>query len=84
MVFIETAEGNEMNFDHNFKPNRDNLPPVLVDAMNRVFYSRRSQGMNVQWMNNGKLDEWSMESAERAEKFAANLARKGIPAVISN
>lgn len=74
-----------MQFNHDYKPNRDNLAPRMVEMMNRVFYSRRAQGMNVQFMReNETLDEWSFESAERAEKFAASLERKGVPHAISH
>jgi len=75
-----------MQFNPDFKPNRDNLAPRMVEMMNRVFYSRRAQGMNVQFINEYSkgLDEWSFESAERAEKFAASLERKGVPHAISH
>lgn len=72
-----------MNFNPEYKPNRDNLAPRMVEMMDRVFYSRRAQGMNVQFMNNGKLDEWSMESADRAHALHAKLTRDGVDAVIS-
>jgi len=83
MVVIET-EGIEMNFNPEYKPNRENLSPTIAAMMDRVFYSRRAQGMNVQWMNEGRLDEWSMETVERAQAFLAQLQRRGIDAVISN
>jgi len=73
-----------MQFNPEFKPNRENLAPRMVEMMDRVFYSRRAQGMNVQFMNNGKLDEFSLESADRANAFLAQCKRNGIDAVISN
>jgi len=73
-----------MNFNPEYKPNRENLSAHIAAMMDRVFYSRRAQGFNVQFMNNGKLDEWSMESADRAQALFAKLTRDGVDAVISN
>lgn len=73
-----------MQFDPNHKPNRDNLSAATAALMDRVFYNRRAQGMNVQWMNEGRLDEWSMESAERAQRLFEKFQSQGIDAVISH
>lgn len=74
-----------MQFDPAYKPNRDNLAPALVAMMDRVFYARRSQGLNVQWKReDGTLDEWSFADTERADAFLAKCERDGFDAVISN
>lgn len=74
-----------MQFDHNYKPNRDGLEPTIAAMMDRVFYARRSQGMNVQWKHeNGTLDEWSFADMLRADQFLAKCQRDGLDAVISN
>lgn len=73
-----------MNFNPEYKPNRENLAPRMVEMMDRVFYSRRAQGMNVQFVReDGTLDEFSLESADRAQAFLAQCKRNGIDAVIS-
>lgn len=73
-----------MTFDHAYKPNRDNLSAATAALMDRVFYSRRSQGFNVQFINeSGRKDEWSMESAECAQALFEKLTRQGFDAVIS-
>lgn len=73
-----------MEFNTEYKPNRDNLSAATAALMDRVFYSRRAQGFNVQFMNEGRLDEWSMESAERAQALHAKFQRQGIESVISH
>lgn len=66
-----------MTFDHNHKPNRTNLSAHIAALMDRVFYERRGLGFNVQFLNEGRLDEWSFNNRERAEGFAASLERQG-------
>ncbi len=73
-----------MQFDPTYKPNRENLSAAIAAMMDRVFYARRSQGLNVQFIReDGRRDEWSMESAERAQAFLAKCHREGLQAVIS-
>jgi hypothetical protein len=67
-----------MTFDHTYKPNRDNLTPATAMLMDRAFYARRVIGWNVQFMNEGKRDEWSFNSAERAQAFANSLSARGL------
>ncbi len=67
-----------MQFDHAHKPHRDGLTPDIADLMDRAFYRNRANGFNVQYITDlGTLDEYSFNSRERAEAFAANLARHG-------
>ena len=67
-----------MKFDHNNKPNRDNLSPAIAAMMDRAFYRNRANGFNVQFISeSGVLDEWSFNSRDRAEAFADNLAKNG-------
>ncbi|RWX22598.1 hypothetical protein EHH54_39005 [Rhizobium leguminosarum] len=73
-----------MTFDNTYKPNRDGLSPEIAALMDRAFYSRREKGFNVQFVNElGHKDEWSFNSRDRAEAFAANLARNGTESVFS-
>lgn len=74
-----------MKFNPEYKPNRDNLSAHIVVMMDRVFYGRRALGMNVQFIReDGRLDEFSLESAERAQAFLAKCHRQGLDAVISH
>ncbi|MCY0148324.1 hypothetical protein OEG84_11530 [Hoeflea sp. G2-23] len=67
-----------MQFDHTHKPNRDNLSPATATMMDRVFYRRRAEGLNVQFIGaSGDLDEWSFNNAERRDAFVATLAKHG-------
>lgn len=73
-----------MKFDPDNKPNRDNLTPAIAAMMDRAFYRNRANGFNVQFVNeSGHLDEWSFNCRERAEGFAANLAKRGIESAFS-
>lgn len=67
-----------MTFDQTYRPSRDNLSPSIAALMDRVFYSRRANGFNVQFMNDGHLDEWSLVDAAQRDRFIAKLARDGI------
>jgi hypothetical protein len=71
-------------FNPEYKPNRDNLAPHIVALMDRAFYRNRANGFNVQFVNEaGRIDEWSFNNRERAEAFAANLARHDIASAFS-
>ncbi|MBB2819016.1 UNVERIFIED_ORG: hypothetical protein GGD59_002261 [Rhizobium esperanzae] len=73
-----------MTFDNSYKPNRENLTPEIAALMDRAFYRNRANGFNVQFVNErGQADEWSFNCRERAEAFAANLARHGTESVFS-
>ncbi|TPJ86938.1 MULTISPECIES: hypothetical protein [unclassified Mesorhizobium] len=68
----------EFSFDHSFKPHREGLIPQIAAAMDRAWYSNRSNGFNVQFIrDDGARDEWSFNSRLRAEIFADNLASNG-------
>lgn len=74
----------KFTFDPNQKPSNDGLNDEMAAMRDRVFYSRRPKGMNVQFIReDGARDEWSFNSVERAEGFAASIIRQGRPAVIS-
>jgi len=74
----------EFTFDQSFKSNSDGLPAALAAQKDRVFYARRPLGMNVQFIReDGLRDEWSFNSTDRAQAFAAGITAKGRPAVIS-
>lgn len=67
-----------MKFDNAHKPNRDNLSEVVAKQMDAVFYARRAQGLNVQFVSaSGKLDEWSFANAEQRDAFTAKLSADG-------
>lgn len=73
-----------MTFDHNKKPNRDNLNPAIAAMMDRTWYRNRANGFNVQFVNeNGTLDEWSFNCRDRAEAFALNLNKRNIETAFS-
>lgn len=84
-IGASTERGMEMKFDPTYKPNRENLSATSAALMDRVFYSRRALGQNVQFVNeSGVVDEWSMESAERAKALFDKFQRNGVSAVISH
>lgn len=69
-------EALRLEFDPSHKPGRENLPPHLVELMDKAFYRNRENGCNVQFINdaNDKLDEFSFNTREDAEGFAKKLA----------
>jgi hypothetical protein len=47
--------------------------------MDRAFYRNRAAGLNVQFHHeDGHLDEWSFNTPENRDAFAASLARQGV------
>jgi len=72
-----------MKFDPDYKPKRDKLSPTTAAMMDKVFYSRRSAGLNVQFINNGALDEWSYADIASRDKFIAALKRKNYEYAVS-
>lgn len=73
-----------MTFDPAYKPHRDGLTPAIAALMDRAFYRNRADGFNVQFIaENGKRDEWSFNSRERAEAFATNLAKRDVESAFS-
>lgn len=77
--------GPAFEFDPAFKPCRDNLAPAMAAMMDRAFYSRRTAGLNVQFIRetDGLRDEFSLADAGRRDAFTASLARKGVPFAVS-
>lgn len=74
-----------MEFDHSFKPNRSGLPAALAARMDVVFYARRAQGLNVQFIReDGALDEFSLSDHARVESFTQSLVRQGKAFAVSN
>lgn len=68
-----------LRFHVDHKPNRDNLSPSIVLLMDRAFYRNRAAGLNVQFHHeDGHLDEWSFNTPEHRDAFAASLARQGV------
>jgi hypothetical protein len=74
-----------MQFDPTYKPNRDNLPPDVIGLMDKAFYRNRDRGFNVQFRHlaDGSLDEWSFNSLDAAEAFAAKLEANGTDYALS-
>jgi hypothetical protein len=72
-----------MKFDPTYNPNYANLPPAIAERMSAVFYERRAAGLNVQFMNAGKLDEWSFAAAEQRDNLVSRLNASGESFAIS-
>jgi hypothetical protein len=65
-----------MKFDNSHKPDRSNLSPVTAKMMDKVFYRRRTEGLNVQFISDsGNLDEWSFADVTRRDAFIASLEK---------
>jgi hypothetical protein len=67
-------ETTAMQFDHSHKPDYSNLPQAMSARMSEVFYERRAAGLNVQFVNAGKLDEWSFATTAQRDTLTARLA----------
>jgi hypothetical protein len=72
-----------MQFNHSHKPDYSNLPQAMSARMSEVFYERRAQGLNVQFVNIGKLDEWSFATAAQRDAFTARLATENSSYAVS-
>lgn len=73
-----------MQFNPDHKPSRSGLDLSTAALMDRAFYRRRPLGLNVQFDNLGKLDEWSFNSVEARENFITTLGRKGLSHAVSS
>lgn len=74
-----------MRFNADYKPNRDNLSPTIISLMDRAFYRNRAAGLNVQFHHDdGHLNEWSFNTPDDRDAFAANLARQGVAYALSS
>jgi hypothetical protein len=66
-----------MKFDRTHTPDRSNLSPITAKMMDRVFYRRRDEGLNVQFIaDDGSLDEWSFADISRRDAFISGLDRE--------
>lgn len=71
-------------FDPTFKPCRAGLPTQALLLADRLFYQRRALGLNVQFVRqDGRLDEFSLATAERRNGFVAMLQRTGTDYAVS-
>lgn len=74
-----------MDFDPTLRSNSEGLPPHLAAAKDRLFYSRRPLGLNVQFIReDGLRDEWSFADVSRRDNFVASLVRRGVPHAVSH
>lgn len=74
-----------MEFNYDLKPTREGLNPTIAAMMDRAFYAGRAAGRNVQFIrqSDGKLDEFSLATVERAQEFAVKLTRESTPFAVS-
>jgi hypothetical protein len=72
-----------MKFNPTHKPEYSGLPAPMAVAAETVFYQRRAAGLNVQFMNAGKLDEWSFATVEQRDKLVSRLSRDGAAFALS-
>src|SRR5690606_33953324 len=81
---VDADSHDGLTFDHSHKPTRNGLPGPMAAMMDATFYKRRPIGLNVQFINNGKLDEATFANAAERDAFVARLRGDSLPFAVSS
>ena len=73
-----------MQFNPDFKPHRDGFPESLAAKADELFYTRRTHGLNVQFIRqDGDLDEMSFADMASRDAHITKMKRLGTEHVVS-
>lgn len=71
-----------VRFDTSLSPDYSKAGSV-APIMRAAFLRHRTNGLNVQFMNEGELDEWSFATVAQRDAFTAKLAKQSRAFVLS-